>query len=146
MILPENRCHRVPVWQRGGGPMAIWAMPKWTAIFFRWGFPNKSSIFQPFQTTCGESDLAYWWWSPLSSSWVTTAIRGAGIKIPHKWDSGGHSLLGWWVLRGWGRQYFRELKTVRDSQSEPSNFLEYSIPPLSSSVTKITPRVPFDSC
>ena len=34
MILPENRCHRVPVWQRRGGPMAIWAMPKWTEIFF----------------------------------------------------------------------------------------------------------------
>ena len=24
-----------------GGPMAIWAMPKWTAIFLCWGFPKK---------------------------------------------------------------------------------------------------------
>ena len=43
MILPENRCHRVPVWVRGGGgPMAIWAMPKWTAIFLWWCFPRVS--------------------------------------------------------------------------------------------------------
>ena len=51
MILPENRCHRVPVWQRGGGPMAIWAMPKWTAIFFRWGFPKgrlQKNLYYPF--------------------------------------------------------------------------------------------------
>ena len=26
-----------------GGPMAIWAMPKWTAIFLCWGFPYSSS-------------------------------------------------------------------------------------------------------
>ena len=28
----------------GGGLMAIWAMPKWTEIFFRWGFPYTSML------------------------------------------------------------------------------------------------------
>ena len=27
-----------------GGPMAIWAMPKWTAIFFQWGFPKLAGV------------------------------------------------------------------------------------------------------
>ena len=28
----------------GGGPRAIWAMPKWTAIFLWWGFPQSEKF------------------------------------------------------------------------------------------------------
>ena len=44
-LLAESRGREVEVGERGGGPMAIWAMPKWTAIFLWWGFPKGQLNF-----------------------------------------------------------------------------------------------------
>ena len=41
-ISPKNRCHK-PSWQGFRPPKR--AMPKWTEIFFRWGFPKDTNVF-----------------------------------------------------------------------------------------------------
>ena len=41
-IGPEKKCPRVPVWVRGGGVNAIWAMPKWRWWQAERGFPKGS--------------------------------------------------------------------------------------------------------
>ena len=39
-IFAENSSHKASVCLRGGGWKAIWQNSIWTALFFRWGFPN----------------------------------------------------------------------------------------------------------
>ena len=64
-ISPKNGCHK-PSWQGFRPPPPKRVMPKWTAIFLRWGFPYIVLVIFSFLSS-GPGNIFYTQWLASSS-------------------------------------------------------------------------------